>query len=88
MRFWVAGQRDVMEGSSDECMAELRRVLDWEREHLGPAHRLTLFTALTLGKNHNIRGEGREAEVLLAEVCSRVEGNRSYNCLLYTSRCV
>jgi len=79
MRFCVAGQRAVMEGSSDQCMAELRRILDWEREHLGPAHRLTLFTALTLGKNHNIRGEGREAEALLAEVCSRVEGNHSYN---------
>jgi len=79
MRFCVAGQRAVMEGSSDECMAEMRRVLDWERQHLGPAHRLTLFTMLTLGKNLNIRGEGKEAEELLAEVCRQVNGNSAYN---------
>lgn len=79
MRFCVAGQRAVMEGSSDECMDELHRVLAWQREHLGLQHKETLFTQLTLGKNFNIRGEGKEAEELLAEVCRKVVGNDSFN---------
>ncbi|MCX6847481.1 MAG: serine/threonine-protein kinase [Verrucomicrobia bacterium] len=79
MRFCVAGQRAVMEGSSDECMDELRRVLAWQRQHLGPRHQETLFTQLTLGKNLNIRSEGKEAEELLAEVCGKVVGNDSFN---------
>jgi tetratricopeptide (TPR) repeat protein/tRNA A-37 threonylcarbamoyl transferase component Bud32 len=79
LRFCVAGQRAVMEGSSDECMTELRRVLAWQMQHQGPKHSLTLFTMLTLGKNLNIRGEGKEAEELLAEVCRQVNGNADYN---------
>ncbi len=79
MRFCVAGQRAVMEGSSDECMVELRRILAWQRQHLGPSHNSTLFTQLSLGKNLNIRGEGKEAEELLGEVCRKVAGNAAYN---------
>jgi tetratricopeptide (TPR) repeat protein/tRNA A-37 threonylcarbamoyl transferase component Bud32 len=79
VRFCVAGQRAVMEDSSDDCMAELRRVLAWQREHLVPAHSNTLFTQLTLGKNLNLRGEGAEAEEVLAEVKKAVDGNPAYN---------
>ncbi|WP_395750383.1 protein kinase domain-containing protein [Prosthecobacter sp.] len=79
MRFCVAGQRAVMENSSDECMAELRRVLAWQLEHLGPRQSFSLFTMFTLGKNLNIRGEGQEAEKLMSEVCREVDGNSSYN---------
>uniref|UniRef100_UPI0037841113 serine/threonine-protein kinase n=1 Tax=Prosthecobacter sp. TaxID=1965333 RepID=UPI0037841113 len=79
MRFCVAGQRAVMENSSDECMAELRRVLDWQLEHLGRKNSQSLFTMLTLGKNLNIRGEGPEAVELMSEVCREVDGNASYN---------
>ncbi|MBB5034215.1 serine/threonine-protein kinase, partial [Prosthecobacter vanneervenii] len=79
LRFCVAGQRAVMENSSDGSMEELKKVLDWQREHQGPKHSQTLFTMLTLGKNYNIRGEGVEAEALLSEVCREVDGNDLYS---------
>ena len=78
MRFCVAGQRAVMENQSDESLSELRTVLAWQLEHLGPSHRQTLFTQFTVGKNLNLRGEAKDAEALLAAVCRETEGNASY----------
>jgi tRNA A-37 threonylcarbamoyl transferase component Bud32/tetratricopeptide (TPR) repeat protein len=78
MRYCVAGQRAVMENQSDESLSELRTVLAWQLEHLGPSHRQTLFTQFTVGKNLNLRGEAKDAEALLAAVCRETEGNASY----------
>ncbi|MCB1275495.1 serine/threonine-protein kinase [Prosthecobacter sp.] len=78
MRYCVAGQRAVMENQSDESLSELRTVLAWQLEHLGPTHRQTLFTQFTVGKNLNLRGEAKDAEPLLAAVCHETEGNASY----------
>lgn len=78
MRFCVAGQRAVMENHSDESMDELRTVLAWQLEHLGPSHRQTLFTQFTVGKNLNFRGGAKDAEALLAVVCRETDGNAAY----------
>lgn len=82
LRFLVAAQRAVMEGPTDERLAEIRRVLEWERRHLGPGNGRTLFIQFTLAKNLNLRSgvkEAAEAEELMDEVCSKTEGNNLFS---------
>jgi serine/threonine protein kinase/tetratricopeptide (TPR) repeat protein len=81
LRALVAGQKAVMEGPTDECLAGIRRVVDWERAHLGTGDGRTLFNQFILAKNLNLRSEApaaQEAEKLMDEVCQKTEGNKLF----------
>lgn len=76
-RLEAARLKIIPDETREEAVPELRRIIAWSREHLGPKHEQTLWAESLLGRDLIALGQLQEATQLLEKVSLAILQDRS-----------